>query len=236
MIDIQNLNISLGVSRILQSDSFSITNGLWSIVGRNGSGKSSFINSIAGNHPLNGGSILINKHEHTSFSAIDKSKLISIVYTKPSVFGQLSVFDVVMLGRLPYTNAFGKANETDVKICEKALNDLKISHYKEKRFSILSDGEKQMVMIARVLAQDTPIILLDEPTAFLDVVNRQEIIKILKKITVDYQKTILFSTHDLELIPKLCDGLIWIEDNYLFATENSSRFTSIIAELFANEV
>ena len=236
MIEIDAIEISLGKHKSLTSNSFQIKDGLWALVGRNGSGKSTFLNSILQIKTIDSGTIKINDKPLINWSARELSKQISVVYTKPSIFGNFTVFDVVMLGRLPYANAFGMNTSKDFEAVEYAIETLKIEKLKLPQFNILSDGEKQMVMIARAIAQSTPIIILDEPTAFLDVVNRHTIIRMLKEISVKHQKTIIFSTHDVDLIPELCDGLLWIEKQKLYATEQKTDFSKTINHLFLNEI
>ncbi|MDX1350404.1 MAG: ABC transporter ATP-binding protein [Putridiphycobacter sp.] len=236
MIEVKTISLNFGSHFTLQSGEFTIEKGLWALVGRNGSGKSTFLKALMGKTELKKGTIKLNQKEIKMWDSANLSKQLSVVYPKPNVFGNLSVKDVVLLGRIPYANAFGKIGKNDETIAEEALAILNLSHLGEKLFTQLSDGEKQMVMIARVIAQNTPYIILDEPTAFLDVVNRLKIIKMLKKIVQEHQKIIIFSTHDIEVIPKLCDGLIWIKDNQLNSSHTRSEFAAIIEGLFENEV
>ena len=233
MIEVNEVEISLGKKKTLQTTSFTIHQGLWALIGRNGSGKSSFLNAILQLKAITAGSIKVDSKKVNEWSASELSKLVSVVYTKPEVFGSFTAFDVVMLGRLPYTNAFGIGSKKDTEMAKDAINTLNIKYLTDKLFNILSDGEKQMVMIARALAQDTAIIILDEPTAFLDVVNRKDIILLLKKITTEQNKTILFSTHDVEQLPEVCDGLLWINHQKLRSSEKKSEFSETINQLFS---
>ncbi|MFK8036865.1 MAG: ABC transporter ATP-binding protein [Crocinitomicaceae bacterium] len=232
MLKVEDLKISLGKTKILSTSVLTIQSGLWALVGRNGSGKSSFLNTILQlKEPLEG-QILLQSKAIQEWGKQEISKTISAVFTKPSIFGNLSVFDVVKLGRIPYSNAFGVGLKDDDDLTQKAIDIIGINDLVEKTFSTISDGEKQLVMIARAIAQNTPIIILDEPTAFLDIVNKQTIIRLLRKISNDMNKVILFSTHDVNLIPEVCDGMLWIDNGQMYSSENSADFEQTINTLF----
>lgn len=232
MLKVENLKISLGKDKQLLTDVFTIQSGLWALIGRNGSGKSSFLNTILQIKKTLGGSILLNSKDIRSWKKQELSQLISVVFTKPDIFGNLSVFDVVKLGRIPYHNAFGLGKKEDAIHTWNAIHTIGISELSEKLFTNISDGEKQLVMLARAIAQDTDIIILDEPTAFLDIVNKQTVIHLLKRISIEMNKIILFSTHDVNLIPEVCDGLLWINNGKLYDSTNSEGFQNTINTLF----
>ena len=118
--------------------------------------------------------------------------------------------DVVALGRAPYTNWIGRMQAQDSKIVDEALEAVGMSDYADKTMDRMSDGECQRIMIARALAQQTPIILLDEPTAFLDMPNRYELCSLLRRLAHEEQKCILFSTHELDIALELCDAVALI--------------------------
>lgn len=232
MLQVKDLNISLGKDKQLSTGALTIESGLWALIGRNGSGKSSFLNTILQIKTPLSGLIQLHSKDIKDWKKHELSKLISVVFTKPDIFGNLSVFDVVKLGRIPYHNAFGLGTEQDDIYAQEAINTIGINELTEKLFINISDGEKQLVMIARAIAQDTRIIILDEPTAFLDVVNKQIIIRLLKRISSEMNKIILFSTHDISLIPVVCDGLLWIDNGHLHNSENRADFQHVINTLF----
>ena len=135
----------------------------------------------------------------------------------------LKVFDVVAAGRYPYTGMFGNLNENDEKEIKVSLELVGVNHLIERVFNTLSDGEKQKVMIAKAIAQNTPIIMLDEPTAFLDYPSKIELLSLLKKLAKEQKKAILFSSHDLELLLRYTDNLWIIAQNQPFAAGKSSE-------------
>lgn len=179
------------------------------LLGPNGSGKSTLIRTLSGLHaPLNG-SIFLSGKNLSQFTNRQSARKISTVLTDRLTIGNLSVYELVSFGRSPYTGWFGSLSPKDNEIIEWAIESTGIKPFIDRDVMHLSDGERQKVMIARALAQDTPAILLDEPTAHLDLPNRVEIIRLLRKLTHDTQKSILLSTHELDLALKAADNL-WL--------------------------
>ena len=134
----------------------------------------------------------------------------------------LKVYDVVAAGRYPYTGMFGKLSEKDENEIKASLELVGVNHLIDRVFNTLSDGEKQKVMIAKAIAQNTPVIMLDEPTAFLDYPSKIELFSLLKKLAKEQRKAILFSSHDLELLLRYTDNLWIIAKNKPFAAGQSS--------------
>jgi len=185
---------------------------LIALVGRNGSGKSTLLNTLAGlNHSLSGKLTLFDKNIEQQ-NLISRSKWISYVSTEMIKVSNLTVFELVSLGRFPYTNWIGSLSQIDKDLIIKAINQVGLDAFANRSVAKLSDGERQRAMIARTLAQDTRIILLDEPTAFLDLPNRFEIIKLLLDLARNYNKTIIFSTHDLSVALHHADKM-WVISN-----------------------
>ncbi len=179
------------------------------LLGENGAGKSSLLRTLTGiQFPLSG-EIKINNKDLYKYSEQELSTLLGLVLTDKTTAGGLTVSELVALGRYPYTGFFGKLREEDHKIIKQAMEDVNISHKADSYVAELSDGERQKVMIAKALAQQCPIIILDEPTAFLDVINRIEIMNLLHHLAVTQNKTILLSSHDIELALLLADRL-WL--------------------------
>ena len=170
---------------------------LVALIGGNGVGKSTLLKTIAGFQPPLGGEIKIKGEPVSGYREKELALMMSFVSTEIVRVSNLSVFDLVSLGRFPHTNWLGKLMADDRQIVEEAIKSVGLEGYENRMVNCLSDGERQKTMIARTLAQDTDLIVLDEPTAFLDLSNKYEIVSILHQLASDKGKTILFSTHDL---------------------------------------
>lgn len=167
------------------------------MLGANGAGKSTLLRTISGvQHPLVG-SVKINGRDVNEYGRRELSQLISLVYTDNTLAGGLTVEELVGLGRQPYTGFFGRLSEDDHRIVSEAIAAVGLTHKAADYVSCLSDGERQKAMIARALAQETPIIILDEPTAFLDVASRIETMKLLHNLAFNNGKAIILSSHDI---------------------------------------
>ncbi len=170
---------------------------LVALIGGNGVGKSTLLRTIAGFQPSIGGDVLIRGKQVNSYREKELALIMSFVSTEIIRVPNLSVFDLVSLGRFPHTNWFGKLLDEDRYIVEEAIKSVGLQGYENRMVNYISDGERQKAMIARTLAQNTDVIVLDEPTAFLDLSNKYEIVHILHQLASEKGKTILFSTHDL---------------------------------------
>ena len=153
---------------------------LYGLIGRNGIGKSTFLQTLVGVNPLLSGEIKVQGYGLETLPKKELAKKVAFVGTAFPVMDNLSVYEYLMLGRIPYTNVFGTTNIEDAKIVRSVIDLLQISYLEEKFTRQLSDGEKQLIAIAQVLVQQTGVVLLDEPTAFLDYENKWKILKILK--------------------------------------------------------
>lgn len=186
------------------------------LLGANGAGKSTLLRTISGLQPPTSGRIIIKGQNLSNLKPDETSKLISLVYTESALAGGLKVHELVALGRYPYTGYFGKLDSYDREIVAATLEAMKIYHLRNRVTATLSDGERQKAMIARALAQDTPVILLDEPTAFLDVASRLDTIDLLRRETQKSGKGVIMSTHDAGDVLRLCDSAWLIGDDSRF--------------------
>lgn len=177
------------------------------LIGPNGIGKSTLLRTLCGLQKPLSGKISIKGEYIEDLSVNKRAKLISVVMTGNEA-NNLSVKEIVSIGRQPYTNWLGNLREIDKAMIEKALSIVNIKYLEDRKLQELSDGEKQRVWIAKALAQDTPIILLDEPTSHLDYANRREVFSLLKKLSRT-GKTILISTHEIDLALQFADQ-IWV--------------------------
>jgi iron complex transport system ATP-binding protein len=192
----ENLNLNLSSGKLI------------SLIGANGIGKSTLLRTITGiQQPLRGNVILNNK-DISIYKPLDLAQNLSVVLTENLPPSNLSVFELIALGRQPYTNWIGTLMPTDIEKVQEAMELTQIVHLAQKKHYEISDGQLQKVLIARALAQDTPLIILDEPTTHLDLLHKVSLFKLLKKLTQETQKCILFSTHDIDLAIQLSDEMI----------------------------
>jgi iron complex transport system ATP-binding protein len=183
------------------------------LVGANGIGKSTLLRTLIKVQSALSGTISLNNRDVNTTSTLDLAKQLSIVLTESLTSKNLSVFELVALGRHPYTNWIGNLTDKDHAIVNASLSQVNITNLKDKRCYELSDGQLQKVMIARALAQDTDVIVLDEPTTHLDMYHKAYILKLLQKLTKETGKTILFSSHEIDLAIQLCDTMIVMKAN-----------------------
>lgn len=183
------------------------------LIGQNGVGKSTLIRTLAGLQKPIGGRVLIRGTDITAVPPAERARLVSIVWPGADHYGNLRCEQVVQLGRLPYANWLGQLNPQDRKIAAESLERIGASAFAGCRFAELSDGERQKILVARALAQQTPILILDEPTAFLDWTNRLEMLILLKEIAHRENKSVLLSSHDLDLVMRFADDLWVIDDD-----------------------
>jgi iron complex transport system ATP-binding protein len=185
---------------LLKIDSLDLQEGkVYALVGRNGVGKSTLLQSMAKLLTLISGDIRYEDISLKNLSRNQMARLIAFVESKFDGVEFLSVQDYLMLGRTPYTSLTGKLSDTDKAFVNEISEELQIIHLLEKSTTEISDGERQICSVARALIQETPVILMDEPTAFLDFINRQKLLELLIKIAVEKQKCIVLSTHDIDL-------------------------------------
>lgn len=219
MLEFKDLSLSFknrilidGFSAILKAGS------LVALLGRNGSGKSTLLRQIASveanskaSSALKSGSILLNGKDISRLSAKELSRNIAYMSSQRIRIDNLSCYTLVSLGRSPYTNWRGKMQEKDEKFVREALSMVGMQDFASTPINRLSDGEYQRIMISRALAQDTKIILMDEPTSFLDLPSRIELCNLLFKLSEEQNKLIIFSTHELDLALKHCREVLLID-------------------------
>jgi len=186
------------------------------LIGRNGVGKSTLLRTIAGLQAQIAGKVCFDNMDINKLPASDRAKRISYVSTEPVHVSQMKAGELIALGRTPHTGWFGRLSDTHLYKIHKAAELTGIHSLLQKHLHELSDGERQKVMIARALAQDTPVIVLDEPTAFLDLPSRYEIVQLLSDLTMKAGKTILFSTHDLSMAIDVADKIWLMTDKEIY--------------------
>lgn len=230
MLKIDHISLSVGEKFLFESETCELTSGLVGLIGRNGSGKSTFLRALVSpEHPINS-SIFLDEKPLREYATKQLSQKIAIVTSKPEVFGEHTVQDVLLLGRIPYLKGFRSYSAKDYEITNRTIERLSLEKYREQRFNSLSDGEKQLVMIGRALTQDTSMIVLDEPTAFLDVVNKQQIFTLLEEVSKN--KLILFSSHQVDKLLTSCSDLLLIDNQKLVHLNQIADFKSKVAAAF----
>lgn len=179
------------------------------LLGPNGSGKSTLLQTLCGFLPRLGGEVSISGRPIDKVSNREMSLLASVVLTERVAVSNMTVFDLVSLGRTPYTGFFGRLKTKDTDIVLDGIKAVGLEGFEERLITNMSDGERQKAMIAKALVQETPLIVLDEPTAFLDLPSRIEIMHLLRKLAHQRNKGILLSTHDLDMALQMADK-VWL--------------------------
>ncbi len=216
-ITLEQLSVGYkGFSPVVTDINVEIKSGeLTCLIGSNGIGKSTLLKTLTGFLPKLGGRLLLDGRDIDLLSQHERAKYISIVLTYKTDVQNLSVAEMVGMGRMPYTGFWGKLNADDREIVAEAINMVGINHLKDRMVQTLSDGERQKVMIAKALAQQTPIILLDEPTSFLDFPSKVEMLQLLHRLAKETDKVVFLSTHDLELALRIADLLVELDKSGL---------------------
>lgn len=207
------------------------------IIGPNGSGKSTLIRTLGGLQPATKGEINVFGNNLQELKPSERSKLLSIVLTEKTAVENITVEEIVALGRYSETNWLGTISENDFKIIRSSLEMVGLHNFENRQYGTLSDGEKQRAFIAKALASQAPLMLLDEPTAHLDIPNRVEIMTLLRKLTRANHQSVMVSTHDLDLAMQLADE-IWLleKDNIILCTTPEEAISSgIINDSFGSK-
>lgn len=200
-----SIPITDGIDAILYSSE------LTCLLGPNGAGKSTLLKTLSAFIPPLEGEIFIKGKVLGDYSPRELAKQMGVVLTERPIIDDITVQELVAMGRSPYTNLWDRLSDNDHLLISRALELVGIESFRDRRVDTLSDGERQKVMIAKVLAQETPIIFLDEPTAFLDYPGKVEIMQLLKSLARANHLTVFLSTHDLEIALQIADK-VWLLD------------------------
>ncbi|MDT7830275.1 ABC transporter ATP-binding protein [Pricia sp. S334] len=210
-LSVSNLSIGYTSAVIAENIDFSLSEGeLAAIVGINGIGKSTLLRTLGHVQPALGGKILIAGKPLKEYSHVQLASRVSLVLTEPVASKNMTVLELIALGRQPYTNWLGRLSAADRTKVGEAIGMLELEALQHRKCFELSDGQLQRVLIARALAQDTAIILLDEPTTHLDLYHKVQILKLLKSIADQTGKSILFTSHEIEMAIQLCDKMLLV--------------------------
>lgn len=210
VIKTQNLSIGYNGKPLMTDINVSLNAGdIVALAGPNGAGKTTLFKTLTASIKPVSGEVSLMGRNLSDYSATERASMFSLVLTDKPDDMFLKVFDIVAAGRYPYMGLLARLKDKDREIVMQSLDTVGITALAERNFISLSDGEKQKVMIAKALAQDTPIIFMDEPAAFLDYPSKIELIHLMKRLSREQGKTILFSSHDLELLLRYSDQM-WL--------------------------
>jgi iron complex transport system ATP-binding protein len=204
-----------------------------SIIGANGAGKSTLLRCMASGEHLMEGNVVLHRKSIEQVSLEDRSQQISILTTDRSMSKSITVQQLLEISRAPYTNFLGKLTEKDQEVIDKVKADFDIIDLAHRQLSTLSDGQLQRALIARALVQETDYILMDEPTSHLDIHHKAELLIQLKKYCRTYQKTIVFSTHEIAMATALADQVVYFHEGFIrFKTIAEFKEKNILQQLF----
>ncbi len=212
IISVKNLAVGYGKVMVVKDINFNLNPGeLCAIVGVNGIGKSTLLRTLGKFQPKLQGEIVVKGISLDKLTAHQLSKTLSVVLTEPPASRNLTVQELIALGRQPYTNWLGNLTVQDKKKINNSIESFLLSQLRHRKCHELSDGQLQRVLIARAMAQDTPLILLDEPTTHLDLFHKVQILKLLQNLAHQEEKTIVFTTHEIDLAIQLCDKILILD-------------------------
>ena len=212
IVDVQDLSVQLGAVEALSEVSIGVDQGEFlGIIGPNGAGKTTLLRAISGVLDPNAGSVAVAGQDVTGLSAAESSRLVAVVPQETNLAFDFSVREVVEMGRTPYTSRVSLYGDDDADIVDRALERTQVQQFADRSIGEVSGGERQRVLLARALAQDTPVLLLDEPTASLDIDHQIRTLELVRSL-VESGKTVLAPIHDLNLAAHYCDRLLLLSD------------------------
>lgn len=239
MIELHNITIANDPTLpLIDNQSLTLAEGtLTALIGRNGCGKSTLLRVISGEQKPVGGTVLINGLNPAKAGARELATNIAVITTENVKVQGLTCRELVAYGRSPYTGLLGRLTAEDERIVDESLDAVGMTSFANRRVAHISDGEGRRIMLARALAQQTPVILLDEPTSFLDVPGRYEIAQLLRELAHNQGKTIVYSTHELDPAMINADIMLLMYDGKLSAkTPTEMRESIEFARTFAESL
>lgn len=235
MITLNRFSIGYGPRTLIADTDLTVPSGsLVALIGRNGAGKSTLLRALAGLGVTYSGQIHIRGNELRSITPRARARLISLVTTERTRIPSLRCSHIVAMGRAPHTSWTGQMQPSDLRAVGDALSLTSMQGFADRTMDHMSDGECQRIMVARAIAQDTPVMLLDEPTSFLDLPARYELCSLLRTLAHDKGKTIIFSTHELDIALSMADRIMLIDPPTLTIADTKDMAASHrIQSLFA---
>ena len=232
----EKLNAGYGDKIIAKDIEFSINPGeIVSLIGPNGSGKTTILKTVGGFNPAVSGEVYLGEKKLKDYSLSDKSKYMSVMMTERMSADLMTVRDMVSLGRFPYTDMLGRLSDEDKKIVDSALSKVGMTELEGHIYNDLSDGQKQRALLARAISQGPKLMLLDEPTSYLDIYHKIRFIDILKGLSKEEGISILMSVHELEIAYEISDRIVCLgSDGRLKAIGSPKEVfeSGIISELY----
>lgn len=212
MLKIENLSAFYGTKQVLHNINLDVRNGeLLALIGPNGAGKSSIIRAVSGILPARAGRVTFDGHDFLRQSASQRARSVAVVPQATSLPAAFTVWETVLLGRTPYLNFLGQASPTDEQIARASLDRVDALHLSDRYIGEISGGEQQRVLLARALAQQTPVLLLDEPTAHLDIQHQSTLLNLVKAQAHECNLAVLMVVHDLNLAALYADRVALLE-------------------------
>lgn len=209
---VQNLSVGYHGKALIRDIDFAIKKGaILTLIGPNGAGKSTILKTITGQLPAISGRVLVDGQDMMRWSPREMAKQVAVVLTDRVRPELVTCAEVVAMGRYPYTNLLGRMSARDIQAVEQALRQVNGLELAQQDFSALSDGQRQRILLARAICQDPQILVLDEPTAYLDIKHKIELLDILRKMAQEKQVTVILSLHEIDLAAKLSDQLLCVQ-------------------------
>lgn len=219
MLSVKNVSVAFSSSPILEDISFQLHKGkVLGLIGPNGAGKTTLIRAINGSVEIEQGKIIFKKQDLTSMKVQDRAKLITTVTQTRTIPAGFKVKQIVQMGRTPYLNWFGNTTSADDKIVENAMRRTNILHLADFMAEELSGGEQQRVILARAFTQNTPLLLLDEPTTHLDIRFQMEFLELLFDHVKQWHTSIIIAMHDLNQAMRFCDEVLLLSQGKVYAS------------------
>ena len=235
IIRCENLTIGYNKKPLIKDINIAVKRGeIVTLIGPNGAGKSTLLKSLSRQLEPIEGSVYLDDKKLSEMSGSDLSKKVAILFTDRIKGEMMNCYDVVATGRYPYTGYFGVLSSKDKEIVENTMKLVKVEELREKDFKKISDGQRQRIMLARALCQEPEIVLLDEPTSFLDIRHKLEFLSILEKMKEDKKLTVIMSVHELDIAQKISDRILCLKGDTVdkFGTPEEVFTEEYIRNLF----
>ena len=206
MLKIDSLTVAYGQKRVLQNITIEALPGeIIALIGPNGAGKTTLVRAVSGTTPTESGQIYVNGKDLSRFSTVERARVLAVVPQTRQLGGAYSVEQAVMMGRTAYMSWLGRESQEDRDAVRLALEQAQLQDFADRSIAQLSGGEQQRVLLARALAQSTPVLLLDEPTNHLDLQHQTNLLSLIKRLSIEKELAVLMAVHDLNLVSFFAD-------------------------------